>query len=85
MAAQINIPQALHLNVISDTICPWCYVGKRHLEGALPILATEGLTHGAPAWPKRRPIDRPRRPVSVLRGTARIHDRHGATRGERSI
>jgi predicted DsbA family dithiol-disulfide isomerase len=45
MAAQINIPQALHLNVISDTICPWCYVGKRHLEGALPILATEGLTY----------------------------------------
>ena len=32
------------LDIVSDTICPWCYVGKRHLEAALPILAAEGLT-----------------------------------------
>jgi len=44
MATDINAPQALHLDVISDTICPWCYVGKRHLEAALPILVAEGLT-----------------------------------------
>jgi len=44
MATDINAPQALHLDVISDTICPWCYVGKRRLEAALPILAAEGLT-----------------------------------------
>ena len=23
------------LEVVSDTICPWCYVGKRHLDAAL--------------------------------------------------
>jgi predicted DsbA family dithiol-disulfide isomerase len=44
MATDINAPQALHLDLISDTICPWCYVGKRHLEAALPILVAEGLT-----------------------------------------
>ena len=32
------------LSVISDSICPWCFVGKRRLEMALPILASEGLT-----------------------------------------
>src|SRR3984957_20538265 len=31
------------LDIVSDTICPWCYVGERHLEAALPILAKEGL------------------------------------------
>jgi predicted DsbA family dithiol-disulfide isomerase len=25
---------ALHVDVISDVICPWCYVGKRRLEKA---------------------------------------------------
>lgn len=27
--------QALAIDVISDTICPWCYIGKRRLERAL--------------------------------------------------
>lgn len=31
------------LTVISDTICPWCYVGKRRLEAALRELKAEGL------------------------------------------
>ena len=33
----------LHLDIVSDTICPWCYVGKAHLAQALPVLAAEGL------------------------------------------
>ena len=31
------------LTVISDTICPWCYIGKRRLDAALATLAEEGL------------------------------------------
>ena len=31
------------LDVFSDVICPWCYIGKRQLDGALAILAREGL------------------------------------------
>lgn len=34
---------APRLDIISDAICPWCYVGKRHLEQALPLLAEQGL------------------------------------------
>jgi predicted DsbA family dithiol-disulfide isomerase len=35
-----------HLDIVSDTICPWCYVGKRRLAQALPLLAAEGLSFG---------------------------------------
>jgi predicted DsbA family dithiol-disulfide isomerase len=31
------------IDIVSDAICPWCYVGKRHLEQALVTLANEGL------------------------------------------
>ncbi len=36
-------PAALsRIDVISDAICPWCWVGKRNLEAALELLAAEG-------------------------------------------
>ena len=25
----------MRIDIISDTVCPWCYVGKRHLEQAM--------------------------------------------------
>ncbi|WP_428537435.1 DsbA family oxidoreductase [Rhodopila sp.] len=31
------------IDIVSDAICPWCYVGKRQLERALAKLAPEGL------------------------------------------
>jgi predicted DsbA family dithiol-disulfide isomerase len=31
------------LDIISDAICPWCYIGKRQVERALSILAGQGL------------------------------------------
>lgn len=31
------------IDVISDAICPWCYIGKRQLERALDILEKEKL------------------------------------------
>jgi len=32
-------PEALSIDVVSDVVCPWCYVGKRRLESALASLA----------------------------------------------
>lgn len=29
--------QPIQLDVISDTICPWCYIGKRRLEQAIAM------------------------------------------------
>jgi predicted DsbA family dithiol-disulfide isomerase len=34
-----GLTSALHLTVISDAICPWCWIGKRRLDQALAILA----------------------------------------------
>jgi predicted DsbA family dithiol-disulfide isomerase len=34
----------MRIDIVSDAICPWCYIGKRHLEQALATLAKEGLT-----------------------------------------
>jgi predicted DsbA family dithiol-disulfide isomerase len=33
----------LRIDIVSDAICPWCYIGKRQLERALATLAHEGL------------------------------------------
>src|ERR1700677_3400516 len=32
------------IDVVSDAICPWCYIGKRQMERALVPLASEGLS-----------------------------------------
>lgn len=33
----------MRLDIYSDTICPWCYVGKRRLERALAMRPAPGL------------------------------------------
>lgn len=33
----------LHLQVVADMICPWCFNGKRGLDRALEILAHQGV------------------------------------------
>lgn len=30
---------ALQIDVVSDIVCPWCFIGKRQLEGAMRSLA----------------------------------------------
>jgi predicted DsbA family dithiol-disulfide isomerase len=30
-------PMALAIDIVSDVVCPWCYIGKRRLEGALEL------------------------------------------------
>jgi predicted DsbA family dithiol-disulfide isomerase len=37
------------IDIVSDAICPWCYIGKRQLERALALLASEGL-HFSVHW-----------------------------------
>jgi predicted DsbA family dithiol-disulfide isomerase len=46
-APETSLPQTAavgtRIDIVSDAICPWCYIGKRHLEQALALLAKEGL------------------------------------------
>lgn len=32
-----------HIAIVSDAICPWCWIGKRHADAALAMLEQEGL------------------------------------------
>ncbi|MFP5405713.1 MAG: DsbA family oxidoreductase [Gammaproteobacteria bacterium] len=44
--------QALRVDVVSDVVCPWCYVGKRQLEAALHrwVAAHPGLPEPLVRW-----------------------------------
>jgi predicted DsbA family dithiol-disulfide isomerase len=33
--------KTITIDVVSDVVCPWCYVGKRRLEGALALWQAE--------------------------------------------
>ncbi|HCM75151.1 MAG TPA: hypothetical protein DIS90_02125, partial [Cytophagales bacterium] len=33
--------QKITIDVISDVVCPWCYIGKRRLESAIEELKNE--------------------------------------------
>lgn len=37
---------ALQIEIVSDIVCPWCYIGKRRLEAALKLFA-----HAQPEQP----------------------------------
>jgi predicted DsbA family dithiol-disulfide isomerase len=39
----------LSIDVVSDVVCPWCFIGKRRLEGALALYASERPEEPAPA------------------------------------
>ncbi|MEP2828998.1 DsbA family oxidoreductase [Parvibaculum sp.] len=34
----------MQLDVVSDTVCPWCYIGKKRLDQALALHGREGIT-----------------------------------------
>ncbi|PKQ05525.1 MAG: hypothetical protein CVT73_11630, partial [Alphaproteobacteria bacterium HGW-Alphaproteobacteria-12] len=34
----------MQLDVVSDTVCPWCYIGKRRLDQALAMQGGNGIT-----------------------------------------
>ena len=37
MAVASSTPSSVHVDVISDVVCPWCYIGKRRLEQAIGL------------------------------------------------
>jgi len=44
--------EPLVIDVVSDLVCPWCFIGKRHLEAAL-----EGLPEAAGAKVRWHPFE----------------------------
>jgi predicted DsbA family dithiol-disulfide isomerase len=48
------------IDIVSDAICPWCYIGKRQLEQALKTLVDEGLAFSVHWNPFQLNPDMPR-------------------------
>jgi len=38
MAKDDTAPPSVRIDVVSDVVCPWCYIGKRRLEAAIALL-----------------------------------------------
>jgi predicted DsbA family dithiol-disulfide isomerase len=36
-------PEPLTIDIVSDVVCPWCYIGKRNLEAALAELPRDDI------------------------------------------
>jgi predicted DsbA family dithiol-disulfide isomerase len=36
-------PEPLTIDIVSDVVCPWCYIGKRNLEAALQQLPDSNI------------------------------------------
>ena len=56
-------PAALRIDVVSDVVCPWCFIGKRRLENALTLVPDIPVDiHWRPyflnSWIPREGIDR---------------------------
>lgn len=65
---------ALHIDIYSDVICPWCYVGKRRLERALRQVGEPVSTHVA--W---RPFQlNPTMPVGGMERTVYLRAKFGS-------
>jgi predicted DsbA family dithiol-disulfide isomerase len=43
-----EIPMALSIDIISDVVCPWCFIGKRRLEAALELYRARKPAAAAP-------------------------------------
>jgi predicted DsbA family dithiol-disulfide isomerase len=63
MAATSSAPAAVHVDVVSDVVCPWCFIGKRRLEAAIALVPDIAVTinwrpYFLNPWIPREGIDR---------------------------
>src|SRR6516162_10794544 len=63
MSAASNEPARVHIDVVSDVVCPWCYIGKHRLERALTLAPdtpaeVEWRPYFLNPWIPREGIDR---------------------------
>jgi predicted DsbA family dithiol-disulfide isomerase len=58
-----EMPARVHIDVVSDVVCPWCYIGKHRLERALALtpntpVEVEYQPYFLNPWIPREGIDR---------------------------
>jgi len=63
MAATSSTPASVQVDVVSDVVCPWCFIGKRRLEAATALtpgiaVAVNWRPYFLNPWIPREGIDR---------------------------
>ena len=72
----------MNIDIISDVVCPWCYVGKRQIEAALALYAQQHPGAEAPriSW---RPFQlNPQLPVEGMSRQEYVLQKFGAARAK---
>ena len=72
----------LNIDIISDVVCPWCYIGKRQIEAALALYAEQnpGAEKPALSW---RPFQlNPQLPAEGMSRKEYVLQKFGATRSQ---
>ena len=62
MESSSDMP-SVHIDVVADVVCPWCYIGKRRLEKAIALtpgvnVSINGRPYFLNPWIPREGIDR---------------------------
>src|SRR5476649_358957 len=73
---------ALNIDIISDVVCPWCYIGKRRIEAALELYAQQnpGAEKPTVTW---RPFQlNPDMPAAGMSRQEYVVQKFGAARAE---
>jgi predicted DsbA family dithiol-disulfide isomerase len=72
----------LNIDIISDVVCPWCYIGKRQIEAALDLYAQQnpGADKPSVTW---RPFQlNPQLPVEGMSRKDYVVQKFGAARAK---
>ncbi|MEV0391788.1 DsbA family oxidoreductase [Polymorphospora rubra] len=67
----------MEIDIYSDVVCPWCYIGKRKLEQALESYDGDVTIRYRPFQLDPRPVDRPQPLLTALAGKFGGPDRVG--------
>ncbi len=73
---------ALNIDIISDVVCPWCYIGKRQIEAALAMYAQQhpGADKPSVTW---RPFQlNPQLPAEGMSRQDYVAQKFGAARAK---
>ena len=72
----------MNIDIISDVVCPWCYIGKRQIEAALALYAEQNPEADRPGlnW---RPFQlNPQLPAEGMSRKEYVLQKFGATRSQ---
>jgi len=72
----------LNIDIISDVVCPWCYVGKRQIEAALELYAQQDPAADRPSLTWRPFQLNPQLPAEGMSRQDYVVQKFGAARAK---